>query len=189
MSMDLFASLDPAVSAVGLELVDVEMKAGVLQVTVDRPGGVDLEALTSAHRAIDARLDEVDPNAGKYSIEVSSPGIERTLRTPAHFAKAIGANVSIKTRPQVPGDRRIRGVLVASDDAGFTVRRDDALSPEDTLTLAYGDVDRARTVFVWGGEERPGKAPRAKTAAKTKTNAGSGEPRTSSDTRKEDVTS
>ncbi len=85
------------------------MKAGVLQVTVDREGGVDLEALTDANRAVSTVLDELDPIPGRYSLEVSSPGIERPLRTPAHFAKAVGATVTVKTRPQVPGERTAAG--------------------------------------------------------------------------------
>ena len=109
MVEDLYAALQPVVADAGLELVDVEMKSGVLQVTVDREGGVDLEALTDANRAVSTVLDELDPIPGRYSIEVSSPGVERTLRTPEHFAKAVGETVSVKTRPQVPGERRLRG--------------------------------------------------------------------------------
>jgi len=153
MVQDLFAELQPAVVAVGLELVDVEQKSGVLQVTVDREGGVDLEALTDANRAVSAILDELDPIPGRYSLEVSSPGIERPLRTPAHFAKAVGTTVTVKTRPQVPGERRLQGTLVASDDEGFTLVVDGS---DDPVRLAYSDIDRARTVFVWGGQDTPG---------------------------------
>ena len=103
MAEELMAVLQPVVSAADLELVDVELRSGVLLVTVDRPGGVDLEALTDANRAVSAVLDELDPIPGRYSLEVSSPGVERTLRTPDHFARAVGETVSIKTRPQVPG--------------------------------------------------------------------------------------
>jgi ribosome maturation factor RimP len=129
------------------------MKAGVLQVTVDREGGVDLEALTDANRAVSTLLDELDPIPGRYSLEVSSPGIERPLRTPAHFAKAGGATVTVKTRPQVPGERRIQGTLVASDDDGFTL---DVAGSDGPVRLAYSDIDRARTVFVWGGQDTEG---------------------------------
>ena len=153
MVEDLFAVLQPAALAANLELVDVEMKAGVLQVTVDREGGVDLEALTDANRAVSTLLDELDPIPGRYSLEVSSPGIERPLRTPAHFAKAGGATVTVKTRPQVPGERRIQGTLVASDEVGFTLAVDGSDEP---VRLAYSDIDRARTVFVWGGQDTPG---------------------------------
>ncbi len=77
MVEDLFAALQPVVTACDLELVDVVLESGVLQVTVDREGGVDLEALTDANRAVSAVLDELDPIPGRYSLEVSSPGIER----------------------------------------------------------------------------------------------------------------
>ena len=153
MVEDLFAVLQPAVQAANLELVDVEMKAGVLQVTVDREGGVDLEALTDANRAVSTLLDELDPIPDRYSLEVSSPGIERPLRTPAHFAKAAGATVSVKTRPQVPGERRMQGTLVTSDDDGFIL---DVDGSDEPVRLAYSDIDRARTVFVWGGLDTPG---------------------------------
>ena len=154
MVEDLFAALQPVVTDAGLELVDVEMKSGVLAVTVDREGGVDLEALTDANRAVSTVLDELDPIPGRYSLEVSSPGIERPLRTPAHFAKALGALVTVKTRPQVPGDRRIRGTLLTSDDEGFTLAVEG--SDDEPVHLAYSDIDRARTVFVWGGQDTPG---------------------------------
>jgi ribosome maturation factor RimP len=163
MVEDLYAVLQPVVVDAGLELVDVEMKSGDLQVTVDREGGVDLEALTDANRAVSTVLDELDPIPGRYSLEVSSPGIERPLRTPAHFAKATGATVSVKTRPQVPGERRLQGTLVGSDDAGFTLAVDGA---EEPLRLAYSDVDRARTVFVWGGQDTPGNPAGRKPAPK-----------------------
>ena len=92
------------------------LRSGVLLVTVDRDGGVDLEALTEANRAVSVVLDELDPIPGRYTLEVSSPGVERTLRTPAHFVKAVGEQVTVKTRPQVPGERRLRGVLAAADE-------------------------------------------------------------------------
>ena len=163
MSDELFAVLQPAVSAAGLELVDVEFKSGVLQVSVDREGGVDLEALTDANRAVSDLLDELDPIPGRYSLEVSSPGIERPLRTPVHFAKAIGATVTVKTRPQVPGDRRLRGILVSSDEDGFTLAVEG--SGDEPMRLAYSDVDTVRTVFVWGGQDAP-SGPKAKPGQK-----------------------
>lgn len=150
---DLYAMLRPAIDAAGLELVDVELRAGVLLVTVDRPGGVDLDALTEANRAASLLLDELDPVPGRYALEVSSPGVERRLRTPAHFARAVGETVTVKTRPQVEGERRRQGRLVSADDSGFALEIDDAPEP---VRLAYADVDRARTVFEWGPGPRPG---------------------------------
>jgi ribosome maturation factor RimP len=154
MDVELFAALEPVVSAADLELVDVELRAGVLLVTVDRAGGVDLEALTDANRAVSSVLDELDPIPGRYTLEVSSPGVERTLRTPAHFIKAIGETVTVKTRPQVPGERRLRGELLAADQAGLELAVEGA--EDGRMRLAYSDIDRARTVFVWGSGSRAG---------------------------------
>ena len=162
---DLFAQLQPVVRANDLELVDVELRSGVLLVTVDRDGGVDLGALTDANRVVSARLDELDPIPGRYTLEVSSPGVERTLRRPAHFVRAIGETVTVKTRPQVPGDRRRRGVLVAADDDGLTLEVDGG--PEERIQLSYSDIDKARTVFVWG----PEGGPRGKAATSSKRGA------------------
>ena len=91
MAVDLYDLLSPVVDATGLELVDVELRSGVLTVTVDRPGGVDLEGLTEVNRVVSAVLDERDPIPGRYTLEVSSPGVERTPAAP---------------RPLRPGRRR-----------------------------------------------------------------------------------
>jgi ribosome maturation factor RimP len=173
MTDELFALLQPVLSAANLELVDVELRAGVLLVTVDRTGGVDLEALTDANRSISTVLDDLDPIPGPYALEVSSPGVERTLRTPDHFVKAIGEAVTVKTRPQVPGDRRLRGKLLAADEDGLELAVDGAV--EGRMRLAYSDIDRARTVFVWGPGPRPGgrrsEAPAQDKTAAAKTTA------------------
>jgi ribosome maturation factor RimP len=159
MTDDLLSVLEPAIRAADLDLVDVELRSGVLLVTVDREGGVDLDALTDATRAASAALDEADPIRGRYSLEVSSPGVERTLRTPAHFARAIGETVSVKTRPQVPGDRRLRGALVGSDQGGFEIEVEEPAPGR--VHLSYSDVDKVRTVFSWGAP-RPVRAGRTK---------------------------
>jgi len=176
---ELAAMIQPVLSAADLELVDVELRSGVLLVTVDRPGGVNLEALTDANRAVSRLLDEADPIPGRYSLEVSSPGVERSLRTPAHFVKAVGETISVKTRPQVPGERRRRGRLLAADEDGFE------LAPEDDdgqpVRLAYSDVDRVRTVFVWGPEPGVGEK---RSKARPSTRAVDG----TTEKRKQDVT-
>ncbi len=154
MVEELFPTLEPVVGAAGLELIDVELRSGVLLVTVDREGGVDLEALTEANRAVSAALDQRDPIPGRYTLEVSSPGVERNLRTPAHFARAVGETVSVKTRPQVPGERRLLGVLRGADDDGVELEVEGA--PDGPVRLAYGEIDRARTVFEWGSAPKPG---------------------------------
>jgi ribosome maturation factor RimP len=137
----------PALSAQGFELVDVERQGAVLRVTVDLlEGGVDLEGVTTATRLISDLLDSTDLIGDRTTLEVSSPGIERTLRTPEHFRRFVGAAVAVKTRPGTEGERRVDGALESADDEGVTVagRR-----------LAYGDIERAHTVFTWpSGEKR-----------------------------------
>ncbi|HXA33445.1 MAG TPA: ribosome maturation factor RimP [Acidimicrobiales bacterium] len=170
MAEELFPLLEPVLADSSLELIDVELRSGVVLVTVDREGGVDLEALTQANRVVSSILDEHDPFPGHYTLEVSSPGVERTLRTPAHFARAIGEKVTVKTRPQVPGDRRLTGTLMASDDDGLVLRVEG--DPTEDRRLGYSDIDRARTVFEWGPAPRPtGAAKKAEKAATAATAA------------------
>jgi len=168
----LEATFVPVLAALDLDLYDVEMtgsgKARTLRVTVDRAGGpqadgepgagVDLEAITAATNAISPVLDrlveEADPAAralgGPYTLEVSSPGLERALRTPSHFRRAIGTTVSVKTRGnETAGPQRRRGVVADADDAGFELDIDGTRE-----RLAYDDVVQARTVFEWGAEQK-----------------------------------
>ncbi len=140
----------------GLELVDVEHAGNLLRVTVDRPGGVDLDTISDASRLVSDALDRTDVVPGRYVLEVSSPGVERTLRTPEHFRRFVGSTVTVRTRPGTEGDRRVEGELEAADDEGVVVagRR-----------LAYGEIERARTVFVWVAAAKPGKGGKGKAKA------------------------
>ena len=151
------ALVEPVCADLGLDLVDVEHSGGVVRITVDRDGGVDMEAIGLVTRETSRLLDHHDPVPGRYTLEVSSPGLERTLRTPAHFAKAIGGVVRVKTKPHVEGERRVDGVLVIADDAGIEVAEGDAAGPR--RRVRYDDIERARTVFEWGPAPKPGKAP------------------------------
>ena len=141
--------VDPLLESQSLTLYDLEVSGSQVRITVDAPGGVDLEAIARATRAISAALDEHDPIPSKYTLEVSSPGLERALRTPAHFVAAVGTLVSVKTNARVDGERRIKGTLVAADDDGITV---------DDRTLQYSEIEKARTVFEWGPAPKPAAA-------------------------------
>jgi ribosome maturation factor RimP len=124
----------------GFELVDVERQGTVVRITVDRADGLDLDAVTEATRLVNELLDATDLIGDRTTLEVSSPGIERPLRTPAHFRRFVGTEVAVKLRAGVEGERRLAGVLEEADDDGVVVggRR-----------VAYTDIDKARTVFVW----------------------------------------
>lgn len=151
------ALVEPLLAADGLELVDVQFAGGSLQVFVDRPGGIDLDAISEVTVRVSRLLDEHDPVPGRYTLEVSSPGLERPLRRPEHFRRFVGATVAVKTCPEVPGERREQGRLEAADDEGIVVagRR-----------LSYAEIDRARTVFEWGPAPKPGRGTAAKPADK-----------------------
>jgi ribosome maturation factor RimP len=146
--------VEPVATDLDLELVDVELAGGILRITVDRPGGLDLDVIAKATRAVSRLLDEHDPVPGRYTLEVSSPGLERRLRTPDHFVRAVGSEVTVKTRAEFDGERRVRGTLVAADDAGVTVRLPDGA--EHTIT--HDQIEKARTVFEWGPTPKPGGA-------------------------------
>jgi ribosome maturation factor RimP len=154
------ALTEPVCAAAELELVDVEMEGGVLLITVDKEGGLPVGALTSVTRQISRLLDEDDPIPGRYTLEVSSPGLERKLRTPAHFRRAVGATVTLRTSTRAEGGtRRFQGTLVAADDDGITVEPDQprAEDPDTGVTLRYDQIDKARTVFVWDAEPKGSK--------------------------------
>jgi ribosome maturation factor RimP len=145
--------VEPVLASLGIELFDLALGGGAgartLRVTVDRDGGVDLDTITEATRAISAPLDGCAELGGPYLLEVSSPGIERPLREPQHFRRALGAVVSIRHRAG-PSPERVHGTLVAADDRGCTVDVDGAL-----VELPYDAITKARTVFEWGPAPRP----------------------------------
>ncbi len=147
------ALAEPVCAAAGIELVDIEMESGVLRVTVDQPGGLPVGALTRVTRQISRLLDEDDPVPGRYTLEVSTPGLERKLRTPAQFQRAVGETVTLRTSTRAEGGpSRVQGTLVAADDAGLTLAPDGAGPDDPPLSLRYDQVDKARTVFVWEAE-------------------------------------
>ena len=137
----------PLLTEAGLELYDLDLNAGVLQVLVDREGGADIGAISKLSRAISRTLDEHDPIAGTYTLEVGSPGLERPLRRPDHYVRSVGANVKVKTKPGTEGERRLEGTIAGAGDDHVTIRTEDG----GERTLRYDDIERARTTFEWGG--------------------------------------
>jgi ribosome maturation factor RimP len=169
--------VDPIASDLELDLYDVEQRGATLRVTLDTPpgseGGVDLDKLALATRLISREMDHTDPVPGRYTLEVTSPGVERNLRTPAHFQREIGKTIAVRLADVSADRRRLEGVLVAADDVTATIRP----QPEagqvddqgDDRVIALADIDRARTVFVWGPQPKPG----GKGTAKNKQNKNS----------------
>ena len=184
----------PIVSDLQLDLYDLEFAGGVLRVTVDTPpgspGGVDVDTLAQCTRLVSRELDHTDPIPGHYTLEVTSPGLERTLRRPWHFQREVGKTVAIRLRDVEAGQRRVSGILVAADETTCTVRilpegsgkRGSAAPAEITdRVIPLDQIDRARTVFEWGPTPKPGKSPgktsgksSGKTSGKTSTGTSSG---------------
>ena len=153
-AMELEAVVRPVVEAAGLELVDVTFRreAGrrILRVTVDREEGVDLDTIAGTSERLSRRLDLEEFAPGPYTLEVSSPGVERPLRRPEEFVRRVGDKVKVRTSEPIEGARNHAGVLVAADDDGVTIATE-----RGERTLRYGDISSARTVFEW--KERGGK--------------------------------
>ena len=105
-----------------------------------------MEQLSLATRLISRELDHADPVPGRYTLEVTSPGVERPLRTPAHFRREVGQEVAIRLSDVSAEERRVSGTLVAADDDGATVRVAGADGDVDRR-IPYAQIDRARTLF------------------------------------------
>jgi ribosome maturation factor RimP len=135
----------PVLAPHDVDLYDVDVQGPLVRVTVDRDGGVDLDVLSAVTRAVSRALDDADPIGHRYTLEVTSPGLERPLRTPEQFARAVGEVIKVKAKPDVEGERRIEGVLDSTDANGITV---------EGRTLRYDEIERARTVFEWGTEKK-----------------------------------
>jgi ribosome maturation factor RimP len=148
------AAVEPAVHALGFDVYDLELLGGAgartLRVTVTAASGtVDLDAITAVTQAVSPLVDRADAIHGAYLLEVSSPGVERTLRLPTHYAGAVGEQVSVKYHTPA-GPRRVRGVLSTVDADRLAVEEDGV-----RVEIPLADVTHARTVFEWGPPPRP----------------------------------
>lgn len=152
----LWKVIEPYVSAEGIELDDLEVRGEgpgtIVRVTVDDVEPVGVDRIARLSRGLSRLLDAEDPITSTYTLEVGSPGLERSLRRPRHYEKAIGREVKVKTRVAVHDARNHRGVLRASDESGFVLEVDGV-----ERTIAFDDVATARTVFVWEKAAKPGK--------------------------------
>jgi len=153
--------VEPIAADLQLHLYDIEQRGGTLRITLDTfpgsPGSVDLAQLALATRLISREFDHEDPMPGKYTLEVSSPGVERNLRLPEHFQREIGKLITVRLANVEAAERRFEGELVAADDATITVRVA-ATKKTDAAdrVVEIAGIDRAKTVFVWGPAPKPG---------------------------------
>jgi ribosome maturation factor RimP len=157
--MDAEALVRPVVEGAGLEMVEDtfrrESGRKVLRVVVDREGGIDLETISEASERISRRLDLEDFGPAHYTLEVSSPGLERPLRSARDFERHVGQKVRVRTTTAVDGARTHTGPLVAADGGAVTVATE-----AGEHRIAMDQVSSARTMFEWGTPERPGRPAR-----------------------------
>jgi ribosome maturation factor RimP len=139
------AAVEPVVTAAGFDLEDVEVVAAgrrsVVRVVVDRDGGIDLDAVAEVSRVVSDTLDASDATgASPYTLEVTSPGVDRPLTEPRHWRRAVGRRVSVTVREQ----GTVTGRVQAADDATVTLDVDGA---EQVVRLADLGPGRIQVEF------------------------------------------
>ena len=159
MSRDtLIRLLEPTIERLGYELADLELKQGgrdgLLRVYIDKDGGVDIDDCEAVSRQVSAILDVEDPLPGHYTLEVSSPGLDRTLTKPAHFRRYTGQEVRVRLRFPLDGRRNFRGALASADDEHIEVVVDG-----QSYSLPLATIETARLVPAYKvGHRNPGVA-------------------------------
>lgn len=144
--------ITPLLDDLDVDLIDVEYAGGRVLITIDTADGLDTETLTLATKVLSREFDEADPINGKYTLEVSSPGLERRLRKPVHYESVVGTDVTVKFRGDDGVSKRIQGKLLRADATSFVVLDESAAE----VIVHYDTVSKARTVFEWGGQPKPG---------------------------------
>ena len=142
---DLRKLLEPGVKALGFELVDVELAGShhhpTLRVYIDSAQGVVVDDCARVSRQLSALLDVEDPLPGHYTLEVSSPGLDRPLVTPEDFRRYVGETIKVKMHEPVLGRKNFSGRLldVAADHVVVEVDK-------EHFDLAFDGMERARLV-------------------------------------------
>lgn len=137
--------LEPAIEHLGYELADLELKTGgrdgIVRLFIDKADGVGIEDCEIVSRYVSAILDVEDPVQGNYSLEVSSPGLDRTLTKPAHFRRFMGQDVRVKLRFPLAGRRNFRGALKSADEEKIEVEVDG-----ESHSLPIATIESARLI-------------------------------------------
>ncbi len=151
--------LAPAVSALGLELLGIEFSAGshqaLLRLYIDVEGRpVNIDDCEQVSREVSALLDVHDPIEAHYTLEVSSPGIDRPLFKPAHYARFVGEPAKITLDLPQDGRRRFQGRILGVEGETITVEQDGG-----PVALSWRNIQKARLAPVFEAPSKPGKAP------------------------------
>lgn len=154
------AIVEPTLDALGYALVRVQLSAGsrpTLQIMAERQDGeaMSIDDCTTISHALSAKLDVEDPIASAYSLEVSSPGIDRPLIRPADFRRFQGCAARIETRMKISERRRFSGPIVAVSDTHVRLRFDPVPGAAGEVDIPYDQISRARLapdLDIAGGE-------------------------------------
>lgn len=137
--------LGPVVAGLGYELWEIEYApragGGLLRLYIDSPDGISLDDCEKVSRAVSAVLDEADPIPNEYTLEVSSPGLDRVLRSQAHFERFAGERVKVEMIQQINGRKRFQGRLKQVGESEITLETDNG-----EVSLPIDDIHRARLV-------------------------------------------
>ena len=141
-------AISPTVTELGYRIWDIEYsKIGAdyhLEITIDSDAGIGIEDCEKVHRAIDPILDECDPIEGFYYLEVSSPGIERELRTEEHIRRSVGARVEARLFAAADGAKTLFGTLEVPDEEGnIRILTDDG----QTRAFRKNEISKLKTVY------------------------------------------
>ena len=139
----LIALFEPVLLGLGYELVEVEFVpgqgGGTLRIYIDHPEGIDVDDCGDASHAVSELLDANDPFPGAYSLEVSSPGLDRILRTPEHFARFVGERVKVELKMARDGRKRYTGIVRRADGESVDLDVDNF-----SVSLKLAEIARAR---------------------------------------------
>lgn len=139
------ALLAPTIAGQDVELWEIEYhpraRGALLRIYIDRPDGVTVDDCERVSYAVSAVLDAEDPIPGQYTLEVSSPGLDRVLRTREHFARYVGQAVRVETTAAIDGRKRFSGRLTSVGDSALELE-----VAGQVMTIALAAVHKARLV-------------------------------------------
>jgi len=142
--------LGPVVAGLGYELWELEYApragGGLLRLYIDSPAGISLDDCERVSRAVSETLDVADPIPGSYTLEVSSPGLDRVLRTQAHFERYTGVQIKLEMMQPVDGRKRYSGRLAGVGVNEITLELEGGAAGPRTITLPIDEIHRARIV-------------------------------------------
>ena len=141
----IFDSLADAAAEHDVEIVTVEAvgsrKSPIVRIYIDTPNGVSFQELTDAQEWISDIIDELDPYPGAYTMEVSSPGIDRPLRTPEHFKRFEGEEAKISLKAPIDGRANYLATIASASDDILRIEYEGK-----SLDIPYEDIKRANLV-------------------------------------------